>query len=256
MRTTLTLALALGLGSTPISSLLVNAQDRPVNRPNNHGVIERFDFSQVDDLLDLGPQVRMIMFDGASEVAISSAHLEMFKRWVAAGGVAYFFDYGWSCSLNRKLNIVEWARIRTVKENGTNLDGHTGELVVRGLFPFLQIGTHRITEGVQRLYVCNPGTEFRAVSGTHVIPLLQLGYSEGFGSVVFINPSENQALGPEKRARVPHRHLATVFALFEMGSGLIVYDGTSFVRGPNSFGNNSYDWTRMYENIMNYAGTR
>jgi len=241
--------LAAALCATPVGA----AAD---NHPDARGVVRQFDFQNVDDLLDLGPSVRMIMFVGADEVTISSAHLEMFKRWISAGGIAYFYQGGWGCSLNRKLGLVEAAPIYVTKENGANMGGSTGELVVRDLFPYLTIAPHRITEGVRKLYLCNASTEFRPLNGARMLPILQVGSSTDFGANVFINAAENLALPPETRANFSFRHLAAVYAAIEMGRGLIIYDGTSMVAGPNGFNGNSYDWPRMFQNVLDYAGAR
>jgi hypothetical protein len=227
----------------------------PTNVPDARGVIREFDFSKADDLLELGPSVRMIMFRGAEEAALSSAHSEMLKRWIAAGGIAYLYQGAWNSSLARKLGLVEASLITVTKENGVSVEGTVGELVVREMFPYLQIRYHKITDGVRKLYLCNATTEFRPVGGARIVPILQVGYNAEYGAPVFINPAENVGLPAATRAKSGLTHLATVYAVVEMGSGLIIYDGTSMVDGPNAFSGNAYDWPRMFENVLNFAGT-
>ncbi len=224
------------------------------NKPDVKGVITKFDFRYVDDLLRLKDlKAKMVIFPQASENDISSAHLEMFKRWISGGGIGYFYSDGLGCSLFRKLDIADLTRHMVIKENNVRFSFQKGigELFIRDLLPAIVIHSHKITDGVNQLYVGPVGDYNRSenesigfVIGfnpkTRFIPILQLGsVGSSIERYIFVNGSSKEN--------------ATIFGVSELGSGLIVVDGTGLMLGKNSLNGNTYDWPKMYANILNYA---
>ena len=48
------------------------------------------------------------------------------------------------------------------------------------------------------------------------------------------------------------RGQSVIFAVIERDKGLFVLDGTGLGLGTGAFGGNSYDWPKVYRNILNY----
>ena len=241
------------------------------NAPDAKGVIASFDFSRVDDLLKLKDlKVRIVMFQSASEADISSAHLEMFKRWVSEGGISCFFSNGLTSSLFNKLDLVSInANSEVIKENGTkfSFEKGIGELFVKGLLPNIVIEEHGITQGVNSIYV-GPMTDdqlgrgtvriFEPKAGRTFTPILRLGYAyflneTGAGSIWINNQAQYKERTKNWKKSNLSSELATIFGVVELGSGLIVIDGTGLMLGKNGLNGNTYDWPKMYQNILGYA---
>jgi hypothetical protein len=244
---------------------------RVPNAPDAKGVIASFDFSRVDDLLKLKDlKVRIVMFPAASEAEISSAHLEMFKRWVSEGGISCFFSNGLTSSLFNKLELVSInANSEVVKENGTrfSFEKGIGELFVKGLLPNIVIEEHGITQGVNSIYV-GPMMDdqlgrgivriFEPKAGRTFTPVLRLGYAyyvneTGTGSIWINNQAQFKDRTKSWRKSNLSSELATIFGVVELGSGLIVIDGTGLMLGKNGLNGNTYDWPKMYQNILGYT---
>jgi hypothetical protein len=241
------------------------------NAPDAKGVIASFDFSRVDDLLKLKDlKVRIVMFPAASEADISSAHLEMFKRWVSEGGISCFFSNGLTSSLFNKLDLVSInANSEVLKENGTkfSFEKGTGELFVKGLLPNIVIEEHGITQGVNSIYV-GPMMDdqlgrgmvriFEPKAGRIFTPILRLGYAyylneTGTGSIWINNQAQFKDRTKNWRKSNLSSELATILGVVELGSGLIVIDGTGLMLGKNGLNGNAYDWPKMYQNILGYT---
>lgn len=101
---------------------------------------------------------------------------------------------------------------------------------------------HPITEGVEKLYVCGLADGkvfgFTGLDAEEPIPILQIGYMNG-GNTIHINTGDGA--------------LVTIVGVVEDGAGLVVMDGTGMVLGYNSFKGSSYDWPKMYRNILGYG---
>lgn len=233
------------------------------NKPNSAGVIENFDFSKIDDLLNLeGLHVRMVIFKTRSEAEVSSAHLEMFKRWVAGGGIGYFASEAHFGSLANKLDIAKTQCVNVVKESGASFGKEEktgeiiGELFVKGVLEAIEIRDHPITLGIRSLYVgpvgCTKnlgGLYYFESKGTPITPILRLGY--GFNAV-------NGSIGLFVNQRLSNTDsfIAVIYGVVEFGKGLIVLDGTGMILGANSFKGYTYDWPRLYDNLLGWASRR
>jgi len=135
-------------------------------------VIEDFDFSRVDDLLDLRSKgIRMVVFQRLGGEEVSSSHLALFREWVKDGGIAYFAGIASHGALLRKMDIVEphWFRI-IEKESNELFESNTaggdclGELVVRDVVSYAAITSHPVMQGVRSLYVCGYRATFVQVT--------------------------------------------------------------------------------------------
>lgn len=225
------------------------------NVVDSNGVIEDFDFTSVDDLLQLEKKgVKLAIFKQQSEAAISSAHLVLFNRWVQSGGVGYFAGNALNSSLTKKLNLIRPEYFGVLKESGERFSfkGGIGELFVRGVIPEVKIADHKLTQGVQILYVGAAYDDgvfgLHPIAGEHV-PLLSLGpickYDNGhYDSWLKIgsNPECSKSIAP-------------IIVAVSDGKGVIVFDGTGLMLGKNSFEGNSYDFEKYYSNLLNYSGS-
>lgn len=219
------------------------------NTPNSQRVIERFDFSRIDDLLRL-PQlnVRMVIFRDRSEAEVSSVHLAVFKKWIKDGGIGFFTQQGLNGSLFQKLQVVNIRSLQVKKENGVWFNSNSGdsndcigELFVRDALDTIVIAQHSITRSVSSLYVCGiPPLNWAVLDplpAVNLIPILQ------------VQGEENGAI----RINSPQAKKVTIFGVLESGRGLVVVDGTGLSGGYNKFKGNGYDWPVMYQNILKYS---
>jgi hypothetical protein len=248
------------------------ARPGPANVPNADGVIESFDFSRVDDLLQLEKiPVRMITFKQAGNEEVSSVHLEKFKAWVSGGGLAYFTADSLNGALYKKLQFPILTEHRIFKkESGSYVDSNTGELFVKGALPNIVIHDHAITRNVGSLYVTTGakiGWYYFTLSGRAVqkslFTLFVLNEKDSYELETPTAPqnsvwgdlrfkpilqvaNSNYQIGGNR----PGRYV--IFAVIERDKGLFVLDGTGLGLGTGAFQRNSYDWPTMYKNVLNY----
>jgi len=245
------------------------------NKISPQGVIDDFDFSHIDDLLQLEELgVELIIFRRASEATVSSAHLALFKKWVSQGGVAYLASDGLMSSLNTKLGVMKPDYVKVQKESGVFFDFEqgVGELFVRDVVPSIQIHPHRITEGVNILYV-GPSKEtgvyflIELEAKSTVDPILSLGpvcatddLSSVYGDSVYKGRKFVRNNGITLNESITEMGWCSgtkvqswpVLAALSLGKGIIIFDGTGLMIGKNIFEGKIYDWDVFYQNLLDY----
>jgi hypothetical protein len=192
-----------------------------------------------DELLELDryEELRVLAFTEEPK-NLSDVHLENVKQFVDRGGVVWiqgrFAEY-------EPFRIIAPITVSKYEFNKTGTGKRSGELIVRGKSPRLQIQDHVLTEGVERLYLY-PRYKFDGTIDAE--PLVEMTDSEG-----------------------DH---GTVLAAIPVGLGFVVLDGTAreknWVFGriegfdpehPNAIAQagvwNSYDWDELRENAIEYA---
>jgi len=109
-----------------------------------------------------------------SAVVFELTHYQLFRRWVAAGGVAYFLEEGFQSSLFKKLALVDQIDHTRVFKRMVS-SWLRRELMIQGLLPSLVIEDHPITAGVNQLYLVAESrlANFKVNSGMK--PILRVG---------------------------------------------------------------------------------
>ena len=218
-------------------------------------------FRHIDDILKLegDPSLRIVEIKTASAEAVSSAHLALLLRWIEGGGVLWFHGRGFESSLFEKVNPgIKLDRDLVFKESGALFTAQTGELFLRDLLPHIAIAEHRITEGVNMIYV-RPSDRIVRPPGAGPLDasfVLETS-SPGIVPILYFMPSEIglhfgrlSRRGPQRQ---PEQKLI-VFGIVERGDGLIIVDLTGIAErrwdGPDG---NVYDGPKFYENIRNFG---
>jgi hypothetical protein len=240
------------------------------NQVSDAGVIERFDFNSVDDLLRLDQlNVKLVIFPDATETTISSAHLALFRQWIRSGGIAYFYQEGLLSSLSEKLALVRPSERKVRKESGSYFDYEegVGELFVKDILPSVRIHNHELTSGVSSLYVGpSHGANVRFIGpregSEDITPILSMGpvcvdyqdsslkqFQEILYRYIYINKGYGNCNDSDDKLFESYPVMASV----SLGEGMLVFDGTGLMAGKNSFNGSTYDWEVFYENILSYG---
>jgi len=200
----------------------------------------RIDVKSFDELLTLGDRtdLSVLVLDDSRTKSVSDVHTVALREWVESGGVLWVAGDGLDSSLAQ---TVAPFRIESFNYVRSASGKRGGELIVKGSSPRMVIADNSFTKDVNQLYLF-ARSKFDGTARAE--PLVQMGDTQG--------------------------NSGWVLTAVSVGRGFMLLDGTARkerrlfgrLKGfdsdhPNSLkqesGWNSYDWTRLQDNVRDHA---